>query len=149
MSSKQPNRTVNHSNEKKRQAVLLYMLHGSSFQVSRRLGVPPTTIRSWKRTEWWRELQVTLQQENQDYMNASYDRILKESAQVIENKLKDKDLKALDAAKIHGIIFDKRQILNMKPTTINANATKINQLQEQFDRFLQAKEVEVEIVKDE
>ena len=149
MSNKQPNRTVNHSLEKKKQAVLLYMLHGSSFQVSRRLGIPAVTIRGWKQQDWWRELEITLQQENQDFMNASYNRILKESAQVIENKLKDKDLKALDAAKIHGIIFDKRQILNMRPTTINANATKINQLQEQFDRFLQAKEVEVEIVKDE
>ena len=140
---------TNHDLETKRQAAILYLTYGTSIEVSKRLGIPDGTVRTWKRTEWWTELQNSLKQEHHDKLNANYNRIIDKSAQLIEKQLENQEIKALDVAKIHGIIFDKRQILNMRPTTINANATKINQLQEQFDRFLQAKEVEVEIVKDE
>jgi len=130
-----------YSNEERAQAVYAYISTGTFKRTSIATGVPLGTLQAWKHTEWWAELTAKVREEKKDEYDSSFSRIIEESMQVIEKQLKSGDVKARDAATIMGITFDKRQILNMKPTTISGKTLDISKLQGDFERFLQAKEI--------
>ena len=135
-----------YTNEEKQHAAFMYLQYGNTVKVAAVTGIPQSTIADWVKRPWWQELITIVRQENKDELNGIYTRLLKKSADLIENQLNKGDLKALDAAKIHGIMFDKRQILNHEPTSITSSS-KISDLQQQFETYMRAKDITADVVK--
>ena len=135
-----------YTNEDKQYVALMYLQYGNTLKVAEITNIPRTTIVGWQKESWWQELLVIVRQENKDELNGIYTRLLKKSADLIENQLNKGDLKALDAAKIHGIMFDKRQILNHEPTSITSSS-KISDLQQQFETYMKAKDITADVIK--
>ena len=127
----------------KYRAAACYALYGNSKRVSDLMNIPRRTVLDWMQTEWWAKLNAKLREEKGQEFNAGFSRLIEKGIKVIENQLDSNEVKAIDAAKIMGIAFDKRQILNNMPTSIQGKAHDINQLQGEFERYLAAKEIKI------
>jgi len=130
--------------EEKQSAVMQYMTVGNLNRLSQMTGIPQPTLYGWSKSEWWNALLNKLQEQKKPEYNALFQRLVEKSGKVIEKQLDTDNVKAMDAAKIMGIAFDKRQILNNQPTSISASSAKISDLQAEFERFLSAKEVVID-----
>lgn len=137
-----------YTHQERYQAAIYYIGYGNSKKVSELTGIPRNTVLSWFKTDWWQQLVTRLCEEKQQEFNAGFSRLIEKSIDTIENQLDNQEVKAMDAAKIMGIAFDKRQILNNRPTSIQGKATSINDLQNEFERFISAKEIKLETEKD-
>ena len=122
-------------------AVVNYIAYGNMRRVAEITGIPQDTIYGWSRKEWWDKLVTKLKDEKSSEFDAGFGRLIEKSIKVIENQLDTDQVKAMDAAKIAGIAFDKRQILNNRPTHISGKSQDISKLQAEFDRYLSAKEI--------
>lgn len=138
-----------YSNQDKFKAALFYTLYGNIRRVSELLSVPERTIYDWYKSEWWEKLTKIIREENKTELNANYSRLLDKTIQHIEKQIDNQEVKALDLAKIHGIMFDKRQILNNMPTSISGKTKEISDLAAEFNRFVQAKTIDVKITETE
>lgn len=130
------------------QAAVYYIAHGNSRKVSELTGIPRNTVLEWFKSDWWNQLTTRLREEKSSEFNAGFSRLIEKSIEEIEKQLDNQEVKAMDAAKIMGIAFDKRQILNNLPTSISGKAKGINDLAEEFERYVSAKEVQGEVSKD-
>ena len=128
-------------------AATLFIMLGNLYRVSQVTGIPSTTLFGWSKKNWWQELLERLRQEKKTELDANLTRIIDKSLQNIEKSLEFNDIKPKDAATIMGICFDKRQILNMKPTNITTSF-KINDLAQQFQDYVAGKTIEGETTKD-
>lgn len=135
-----------YSNQDRAQAVYAYVATGTLKRTSVATGIPVPTLQDWRRKTWWAELITRVHEEKKDEYNSGFSRIIEKSMQVIEKQLEDGEVKARDAATILGITFDKKQILNLKPTTITAKSIDISKLQSQFEDYLKAKTIDADVV---
>ena len=135
-----------YSNEQRTHAALVYLTYGNLNKTSRAVNIPQRTLEDWTKTEWWRELTTKLREEKKDEFDAGFTRIIDKTIKTIENQLDSGEVKARDAATIMGITFDKRQVLNNQPTSITGKSQDISKLQAQFEEYLQAKEIDVEVL---
>src|SRR5262245_2160842 len=124
-----------YSDEEKREAALLFSIHGSMRKVSEVTGIPNSTLSGWRQQEWW----STILGEVQDEANA---RIAAKSLEIIDlamgevedrlrngdvvitkdGKLIRKPVNLRDAVLTEGINIDKRQILMRQPTSITSSS---------------------------
>jgi len=141
-----PETNSRYTHEDRYRVVVAYLMYGNMQKVSEIVNIPKRTLQGWTHYEWWSDLITHVRAENTDEFDAGFSRIISKSMKTIEDQLDSGDVKARDAATIMGISFDKRQILNLKPTTITAKATDINHLQEQFENYLKAKTIDTEVV---
>ena len=130
-----------YSNEDRARAVYTFISTGTLKRTALATNIPLPTLYDWNKIEWWAEIATRVHEEKHDEYNAGFSRIIEESMQVIEKQLKSGDVKARDAATILGITFDKKQILNNKPTSISGKTIDISKLQGDFERYLAAKEI--------
>lgn len=130
-----PNQGSSWDTETKINVCFNYLVHGNTRKVSEMSGVPQNTILYWKQSEWWQELSNKLWEENKEELNAGYSRILSRTIERIEEKIEEPEIKAVDLAKVHGILFDKRQILNNQPTSIKSGVDneQLKDLKRQFE----------------
>ena len=132
-----------YTDEDRQYVVLLFLTYGNLQKVSDISGIARTTLHYWKQSVWWNDLIDYVRLEKQDELNANYQRLLDKTVKVIEKQLDSDEVKAMDAAKIHGIMFDKRQILNHRPTSISSTSN-ISDLAKQFDEYLNSKTIQAE-----
>jgi hypothetical protein len=135
-----------YTNEQRIQAATTFLTLGNIQKTSEAVNIPKRTLQDWRNTEWWIELINRIRAEKKDEFDAGFTRIIEKCTKTIENQLDSGEVKARDAATIMGISFDKRQILNLQPTSITAKTTDINHLQAQFEEYLQAKTIEADVV---
>lgn len=150
MNNKALQQSVNGSKYNKmdrEQAVMLYVMFGSINKVSEISNIPAPTLYAWVKTQWWQDITIKVETEKKQELNSNLTRIIDKSLQNIEKSLEFNDIKPKDAATIMGICFDKRQILNMKPTNITTSF-KINDLAQQFKDYIAGKTIEGETTKD-
>ena len=140
------NPSSSYTAQDKEYAAIVFLMYGSIQKVSKITGIPDRTLYQWSKKEWWENLVAAIREQNSEELNANFSRLITKSVKVIENQLDKGEVKALDAAKIMGISFDKRQILNHKPTTITST-TKISDLQQQFEDYLKAKDITADVVR--
>jgi len=134
-----------YTDDQRLQAAIAYMTLGNLKKTSEAVGIPDRTLLDWKKTEWWHDLITRLHDEKKEEFNANFTRIVESCSQTIEKQLEIGEVSARDAAMIMGITFDKRQILNLQPTTISGKSIDISKLQGDFERFLAAKEINSEV----
>jgi len=130
-----------YTDDQRHNAVIVFLTLGNVNKVSQAIGIPQRTLYDWTKQEWWLDLITRYREEKRQELDANFTRIVESCSQTIEKQLEIGAVSARDAATILGITFDKRQILNLQPTTISGKSIDISKLQGDFERFLAAKEI--------
>ena len=140
-----PSSGSKYSNELKMQAATLYLTLGNARKTAQAINIPERTLHDWIVSEWWAELSTVLRVEKSQEIDAGFTRIIQKSMACIEAQLEKDQVKARDAATIMGITFDKRQVLNNRPTSISSKAIDIKDLQSKFNDLLDARVINGEL----
>lgn len=124
-------------------------------------GVPAQTIRHWRMTDWFRDLVEEIRREDDNSVDAKLTNIVSKSMDVITDRLENGDfmfdskagefvrkpLAAKDVNRIADTMFDKRNLLRGKPTSISSKQEQVSdrllKLAVEFERFVNAKEITV------
>ena len=141
--------TSQYSDEDRRQAAILYAIHGKVTKVAELLSIPRQTIDQWKRTDWWNNLYGAIQQEESEKCVARLAAIASQAFDEIDDRLTYGDHKvvageltrvpvgAKDLSVITAISIDKRQLLLSRPTSIRGNTDGMAALAAQFEQLAQ------------
>lgn len=79
------------SDSQKTEAVQTYMILGSLKLVSGALKIPFDTLKVWKTSEWWKELESDLRTQDDLQLSARLTKIVNRSYDVIEDRLENGD----------------------------------------------------------
>lgn len=148
-----------YTDKTKIEVVTTYLALGSAPLTEAVTGVPRDTIRHWKLSSWWKDIERELRDAENIELSAKLKKIVDKSLEVVADRLEDGDhmfdnrtgkiirvpLKARDALKAIDSMFDKRQVLLDKPTKIVEQRTvedRLNKLAEEFSRFAKARTIE-------
>lgn len=136
--------------EQKVQAVMAYMVTGTSRKASKICDIPEATIRWWKASSsWWQDVMSECRRKKQDELDAAFTNIIELGTEGVEDRLKNGNtvidkhgdihqipMSGKDIAWILGVIFDKRQLLRGDPTSRVERITeqdRLDKLQRQFE----------------
>ncbi len=134
------------------QAVAAYLIHGNVSKASKTTGISKTTIRDWRKTEWWGPLSDEVRAEKEHEFQAGFTRIVESAIGQVEDRLKLGDVKlvktrdgheqvrvpvsAKDAIVIGGIGYDKLRLSLNLPTSIRGTSDKdLETLARKFERI--------------
>lgn len=115
-------------------------------------GVPTFTIRGWRQQDWFKELVSEIQREDDIEVDAKLSKIVGKSLDSIVDRLENGDfmwdkeerqfirkpIVARDITKIADVMYDKRNLLRGKPTSISSKdqlTDRLVKLAEDFAKF--------------
>lgn len=145
-----------YSDEDRRRAVIEYSVHGVMSKVSDLMGIPETTLSSWKNnTDWWYELTTEVRSEIEDRLLAQNLQIATRAGQVALDSLENGDEKLVfdkntgeyvikhvklsgkDAAIIGGIYQDKARVQLNLPTSVSSSGSieSLKALAQKFEQL--------------
>ena len=151
------------SEQKRIEVVTAHVMGLKAPMIEAATGVPCQTIRHWRTTDWFKDLVEQIQREDDYEVDAKLTKIVSKSLDVVVDRLENGDfmydfkreefirkpLFARDVARIADSMFDKRNLLRGKPTSISSKQEQISdrlaKLALEFERFVNAKEVKEEI----
>lgn len=120
-----------YSDEERTQAAIHYAVTGSLVKVERALGIPNTTVCTWKKQSWWDELVATVRSEKLEEHRAIYVSIVDKAQKRV---LKDlPNASARDAMIIAGTATDKVRLHDGMPTSITQSATGLDAMVKKFE----------------
>ena len=122
-------------------------------------GVSADTIRHWRMEDWFKELIEELRREDDVQVDAKLTTIVSKSLDTLVDRLEQGDfmydpkdgefrrkpLNARDVVKVADIMFDKRNLLRGKPTSISGKeqvSDRLLKLAEEFAKFAKARTIE-------
>lgn len=82
---------VQHSDKTKFDAVVSYMAIGNMSVVSEITGVPHDTLRHWKMTSWWKDLESQIRQSKRVEVSGKLSRVIDKAFKVVEDRLENGD----------------------------------------------------------
>lgn len=141
-----------YTDEDRRRALVEFSIIGHVPTVSINLNIPESTLKDWKRSEWWEEAYNDIRLQNKELIETKVTKLIVSGFDAMQDRMtngdhhltKDGDIvrvpvKLRDAATATGISFDKLRLLNNEPTSIKAESTdtRLNSLAEKV-RELQA-----------
>ena len=152
-----------YTDAKKIEVVTTYLTVGNAPMTEAITGVKRQTIRLWKMSEWWKDIQRELQEGESIEMSAKLKKIVDKALDATLDRLEGGDtifnprtgellrvpVKARDAIRAMDTAIDKRQILMDKPTKIVEQRTiddRLDKLSEEFRKFSSAKQIEQDTV---
>lgn len=127
-------------------------------------GVPRQTIRHWRLEDWFKDLISEIQREDDNNVDAKLTKIVSKSLDNVVDRLENGDymydpkqgkfirkpMTGRDTARVADIMFDKRNLLRGKPTSISGKQEQISdrllKLAQEFERFTRAKTIEGVII---
>lgn len=152
------------SKKQKYDAVVLYKSVGNLMAVGRTLGIPYVTLKSWKDTDWWRDISNDIASEMRTKRSRRLDKLIDLATDLIEDNLQNGDwvftngkllrrpVNALTAAKVLSTAFDKQTVLEKlaqeekQVETQMKTEERLATLFKEFQRFSKAKDVSPEQV---
>ena len=152
----------NHYTDKEKMEVACtFAVTGNSRRTSELTGISEGTIRSWKTTEWWNELQSRIVKEQDEELGTKLTKLVDKAVDEINDrltagdyvynpkadKLIRKPVNAKDLSIVAAVMVDKRQLLRGQPTSRVEKVSQeetLKKLAEDFKRFAIAKEVKQE-----
>lgn len=155
------------SDQKKIEVATAHCMGLKAPMIEAATGVPKQTIRHWRLQDWFKDLISEIQREEDNEVDAKFTRIVNKSLDAIidrlengdfmfnskENKFVRKPLVARDINRIADTMFDKRNLIRGKPTSISAKQEQItdrlSKLALEFERFVKAKEIKGEVITDD
>ena len=129
-------------------------------------GVPAQTIRHWRLADWFKDLVDELRRDDDSEVDAKLTKIVGKSLDSVVDRLENGDFmydpKAKtfvrrpvyikDITRVADVMFDKRNLLRGKPTSISGKTEQISdrllKLAAEFERFVTSKTIEGEVIKD-
>ena len=151
--------------EKKRIEVAAAHAMGlSSTMISAATGVKAQTVRVWRMQDWFKDLVEEIRREDDNTVDAKLTNLVAKSLDVITDRLERGDfmynqktgefvrkpLNAQTVNKIADTMFDKRNLLRGKPTSISGKqeliTDRLAKLAIEFERFVNAREIKVEVL---
>ena len=134
------------------QVAVAFLIHGNVSRTSEATGIPKTTIRDWRNTDWWGPLNDEVRAEKEHEFQAGFSRIVESAIGQVEDRLQNGDAKlvrgadgheecrvpvsAKDAVVIAGISYDKLRLSLNLPTSIRAvSENDLNALGRKFEEI--------------
>ncbi len=153
------------SHQKRVEVATAHAMGLSAPMIQAATGVSAETIRHWRMEEWFKELIEELRRDEDIQVDAKLTKIVNKSLETIVDRLENGDfmfdpkegefrrkpLNARDVVKVADIMFDKRNLLRGKPTTISGKeqiSDRLLKLAEDFKRFALAKTIDAEVIPD-
>ena len=119
-----------YSDEERNQAAIEWSVLGNMAQVSRNLGIPESTLCTWKQTDWWVAQVEELRTAKADEIRAKYVAIVQASQDQVIEELPNAT--AQQAATVGAIAFDKIRLQDNAPTTIRGTSSSLKELSDAF-----------------
>lgn len=145
--------TRQYTKEEKYEAAMHYMVTGNQTKTARELGIPQKTIQQWisRDDKDFVEAYIRASDTNLKKYDAKVSSLIDKALRVLEKKLEHpEDISAKDAALVHNMLFDKRQIARARPTQIKQTDTsQLSQLAQAFAQIAQSntpKSAELEVI---
>lgn len=122
-------------------------------------GVPAQTVRTWRMQDWFKDLIEEIRREDDHEVDAKLTKIVGKALDAVTDRLENgefmydpkrgtftrRPIYAKDVVRIADIMFDKRNLLRGKPTSISQKQEQISdrllKLAEEFERFVNAKDI--------
>lgn len=140
------------SDSQKIEAVTTYLALGNLVLTSNVLKIPEMTLRGWKQTEWWRELEAELKVQDELQLSARLKRIVESTLEVTEDRIKNGDfvydnktgsllrkpVNMRDAHKVTMDMIEKReQLLGKQPVSVAMEQIdeRLKKLAEKFEQI--------------
>ncbi len=113
-----------YSDEDRRKAVVLYLVHGSDTRVAQESGINRATICKWRNhSDWWDQVAATVSGEIEDKLRATFRKVALEGTQLALDAIRSKELKGKEAMITAGIAYDKLRLSENRPTSITGQST--------------------------
>lgn len=141
--------------EQKVEAVMAYLVTGTSRKASKICEVPEGTIRWWKKAAvWWMDVYDECKKKKQEELDASFTNVIHEGVEILADRMKNGDSKLVaktgdvvnipmsgrDVAISLAVMFDKRQLLRGEATSRSEKVSetdRLDKLQQQFEKMAQ------------
>ena len=153
-----PGRKEWHTDKQKMDAACAFAVTGNSRRVSELTGIDESTVRRWKCTEWWNEIQSRIVREKDEELDTKLTAIMDKTVVAINDRIDNGDylynvkadklirkpVGAKDLASVTATMVDKRQLLRGLPTSRTEKVSqdeRLKGLAAQFKRFVSAKEI--------
>ena len=152
------------SEQKRIEVATAHSMGLSATMIAGATGVSVHTIRVWRMEDWFKELVSEIVREDDNSSDAKLTKIVSKSLDVITDRLENGDfmydkesakfvrrpMYAKDVTRVADIMFDKRNLLRGKPTSISSKQEQISdrllKIAAEFERFVKAKTIEGEVV---
>lgn len=146
---KKPGTTQWWGDSQKIEAVKTYLILGNLSQTGRTLGVPEQTIRGWKATQWWREIEADLKLQDELVLSQKMKGLIGKTLDLMDDRLQNGDfvfdqktgqmrrkpINARDLNKIAQDAMDRQDKLESRQVTEisqEATADKLMKLAQKF-----------------
>lgn len=150
---------IHYSDKEKMEAACAFAVTGNSRRTAELTNIAEGTIRSWKTTEWWNEIQARIIKEQDEELDTKLTKLIDKAVGEVNDRLEDGDfvynpkldklirkpVNAKDLAITSAVLVDKRQLLRGQPTTrvekVSQDETLLK-LAAEFQKFSKAKTIE-------
>lgn len=144
------------SEKKKLEALGIYMATGSVTMAANQSNVPFETVKSWARSDWWKDKVKEIQNEEYDKLDSKLSKVLDKALDQVMDRIENGEYmydpktgktkimpaKLRDLNTAFNSLMDKRQLIRRQPTKIVEQTTTAAQLQDvakQFAEFVTGK----------
>lgn len=149
---------IHYSDKEKMEAACAFAVTGNSRRTAELTKISEGTIRSWKTTEWWNDIQSRIIKEQDEELDTKLTKLIDKAVDEVNDRLGEGDyvynpkldklirkpVNAKDLAITSAVLVDKRQLLRGQPTArvekVSQDATLLK-LAEEFKKFSQAKTI--------
>jgi hypothetical protein len=143
------------------QVAVAFIVEGNVSRTSRVTGIPESTIRDWRKSDWWEQLATEVRGEKEREFQAGFTRMVQAAIGQVEDRLTHGDVKlvrgaegheerrvpvsAKDATMVAAISYDKLRLSLNLPTSIRSNtdAHTLESLAKRFEEIGRANQREV------
>lgn len=144
------------SDTQKLEAVQTYLMLGNVCMTGRVLKIPEETVRRWRKTTWWKEIEGELRIQDEMQLSARLKRVMEKSLDAVDERLEKGDyvynqktgemrrkpVSMRDAHKVSMDLIDKRNLLlnrNKPDASEEQMNDKLLKMMKQFADFAQGK----------
>ncbi len=151
-----------YSDKEKLDAACRFAVVGNSRRVAELTHIPEGTIRAWKCTEWWQEIQDRIIKEQDEELDSKLTKLVDKAVDEVNDRLDEGDwvynpkldklvrkpVNAKDLAILTAITIDKRQLMRGQPTSRVEKVSQDEQLKTlalEFKKMALAKDITPEV----
>lgn len=144
------------SDTQKLEAVQTYLMLGNVCMTGRVLKIPEDTVRRWRKTTWWKEIEGELRVQDEMQLSARLKKVMEKSLDAVDERLEHGDyvynqktgemrrkpVSMRDAHKVSMDLIDKRQLIlnkNKPDASEEQMNDKLLKMMKQFADFAQGK----------
>ena len=136
-----PTQGSRYTDEQRREAAIQYAIKGNLRHISKAMDIPRTTLRDWRKQEWFDTILAEVRHENADKHIALYseltEKALTKASKAVDklkiNELSPNDIKALVVT--GATSTDKARLLMNQPTSISGKAEGMSELMAKFEKI--------------